>query len=91
MTGGNTLIVQGLPFTSSFSDSGNQSSIFGIGAVVADRITFSDYVVSLIQHGNAHFHFRDNDVNIADSSVNVSDVNVSGGSDLLVTFSYPSA
>ena len=87
MTGGNTMSVQGLPFTSSFANSGD----FIIGVVNTDRITFADYVVSLIQHGNTHFHFRDNDVNTADSSVKVQDVNVSGGSDIHVTFSYPSA
>ena len=91
MTSGNALVVRGLPFTSSFSDSGNQASMFGIGVVMTDRITFENYVTSFVQHDNAHFFLRDNDVNVADSSVKVSDVNVSGGSDLLVTLSYPSA
>tara|TARA_R100000654_G_scaffold37312_1_gene62923 strand:- start:580 stop:1227 length:648 start_codon:yes stop_codon:yes gene_type:complete len=91
MTSGNALVIRGLPFTSSFSDSGNQSNMFGIGVVLTDRITFENYVTSFIQHGNAHFFLRDNDVNIADSSIKVSDVNVSGGSDLMITLSYPSA
>ena len=91
MTSGNALVIRGLPFTSSFSDSGASSVTHGTGTVLTDRITFENYVTTFIQHDNAYFFLRDNDVNVADSSIKVQDVNVSGGSDIFVTLSYPSA
>ena len=91
MTSGNALVIRGLPFTSSFSDSGSASTTHGTGTVLTDRITFENYVTTFIQHDNAHFFLRDNDSNVADSSIKVSDVNVSGGSDFMITLSYPSA
>ena len=91
MTSSEALVIRGLPFTSSFSQSGASGSTFGIGPVLTDRITFENYVTSFIQHNNAHFFLRDNDVNVSDSSIKVEDVNVSGGSDLMITLSYPSA
>ena len=87
MTSGNSIHVQGLPFTVSFSD----SSLYAIGVVETDRITFENYVTSKIAHGNTFFTLRDNDVNVVDSSVQISDVNSSGGSDIHITLSYPSA
>ena len=91
MTSGNALVIRGLPFTSSFSDSGSASTTHGTGTVLTDRITFENYVTTFIQHDNSHYFLRDNDSNVADSSIKVSDVNVSGGSDFMITLSYPSA
>ena len=91
MTSGNSIHVQGLPFTSSFSDSGNSANIFGIGVVETDRITFENYITSRIHHDKSFFVLRDNDVNAQDSSVKISDVNSSGNSDIYITMNYPSA
>ena len=88
MTSGNSIHVRGLPFTADLLGS---SYLFGIGAVETDRITFENYVTARISNGNAFFVFRDNDVNVADSSVKISDINASGGSDIFITLSYPSA
>jgi len=88
MTSSNSIHVRGLPFTADLLGS---SYLFGIGAVETDKITFENYVVAKIQNGNAFFVLRDNDVNVADSSIKISDINVSGGSDLSITLSYPSA
>ena len=88
MTSSNSIHVRGLPFTADLLGS---SLLFGIGAVETDRITFENYVTAKIQNGNALFVLRDNDVNVADSSVKISDVNSSGGSDISITLSYPSA
>ena len=91
MTSGNSIHVQGLPFTSSFSDSGNSANIFGIGVVETDRITFENYITSRINHDKTFILLRDNDVNAQDSSVKISDVNSSGNSDIYITMNYPSA
>ena len=45
MTSGNSIHVQGLPFTSSFSDSGDSANLFGVGVVETDRITFENYII----------------------------------------------
>ena len=88
MTSGNSIHVRGLPFT---ADLNGSSYLFGVGAVETDRITFENYITAKIANGNAFFVLRDNDVNVADSSVKISDVNASGGSDISITLSYPSA
>tara|TARA_B100001248_G_scaffold136665_1_gene102616 strand:+ start:1714 stop:2367 length:654 start_codon:yes stop_codon:yes gene_type:complete len=88
MTSSNSIHVRGLPFTADLLSS---SYLYGTGVVETDRITFENYVTAKIQNGNALFTLRDNDVNVADSSIKISDVNASGGSDISITLSYPSA
>ena len=91
MTSGNSIHVQGLPFTVSFSDSGNSASLYGIGTVETDRFTFENYITTRVNHDYTFVIFRDNDVNAQDSSVKISDVYSSGNSDMYFTLSYPSA
>ena len=91
MTSGNSIHVQGLPFTSSFSDSGDSANLFGVGVVETDRITFENYITTRVNHDYTFILLRDNDVNAQDSSVKISDVNSSGNSDIYITMNYPSA
>jgi hypothetical protein len=83
MTGGNTLYVRGLPFV---SVSGGVPSV---GSIVADRITFSGFITPFLDSGGvSHLEIRESVSNTVDASLTVSDIQVSGGSDIFITLTY---
>jgi hypothetical protein len=82
MTAGNVLVVRSLPFTS--ADDG----VAAIGTVLCDRITFADYVNAYVLPNGTALDFRESVSGNADTNLLVSDVTVSGTTDMFISFTY---
>jgi hypothetical protein len=81
MTGGNALLVRSLPFVSS-----NGPDV--VGSCFLDRITFTGFVAPYVAPNNSVIDFRESISNTLDAALTVSDVNVSGGSDIFLSVTY---
>jgi hypothetical protein len=81
MTGGNVLFVRSLPFVSSNGPD-------AVGSCFLDRITFTGFVAPYVAPNNSVIDFRESISNTSDTALTVSDVNVSGGSDIFLSVTY---
>jgi hypothetical protein len=82
MTSGNEIVIGGFPFSASSVGQTYQ------GPVLLDRFTFTGYVVIEMPSGSSTAGLRDMISNTFEKYMIVSDVAVSGGSDIRVTLSY---
>jgi hypothetical protein len=85
MTGANILYIRNMPFTALAGSSAY------VGSCIFDRITFSGFVTSYLPPNSSYLDFRENVSNAQDVTLIVSDVNVSGGSDIFVSVTYLAA
>jgi hypothetical protein len=84
MTGANILYMRGIPFVTS-------AGVNHTGSCFVDRITFSGFVTPFIFPGETYMDFRESVSNTSDVALTVSDVNVSGGSDIFLSITYLAA
>ena len=82
MTAGNILDIRGMPFTA------KTGTVNAIGSVQPDRILFTDMLTVRMVAAETRLELKDVVVSGSDLPFIVSDIQVSGGSDLFITVTY---
>jgi hypothetical protein len=81
MSSGNVLYFRNLPFVSNGSE-------LSTGSCLIDRLTFSGFVAPIIFASGVVGDFREYVSNASDASLTVSDIAVSGASDIFISITY---